>query len=144
MTARAQRHECRAAEHQRNRATGGEPEAVAPGLLPRDDRIGILAGDDERLVAELETRVGRDRQAAAYRLLPRSANGGAVRFDGGSISAHCRYPSAGRCKAPPYWRASRRGWLQLSRAPAAAAGSPPAAAPAQAAAFAARPQFSPA
>ena len=58
VAARAQRHEGRGAKHQRDRAAGGKPEIVAAGFLRRDDRKGVLAGDDERLLVELKPRVG--------------------------------------------------------------------------------------
>ena len=99
------------AEHQGDRAAGGKPEIVAPGLLLGDDRKGVLAGDDQRLLAELKPRIGRldgDRQRSAKRLLlPRPADGVAAAIDGDSISCSLRgHPSACRCKGPSRWRAS--------------------------------------
>ena len=91
VAARAQRHEGRAAEHQGDGAARGEPKIVAARLLPSDDWKSILAGDDERLLAELKPRIGQRhgrRDRGAQRLLPRPGS----HVDGDSISVHCRHP----------------------------------------------------
>ena len=77
MTARAQRNEGRAAEHQRDRAAGGEAKIIAAALCGGDNRKGVLAGEDQRLIAKLQPRVGlrhARRKRRPDRLLPRAAD----------------------------------------------------------------------